>query len=71
MKMAGSVPTWPVLMQFGFGVLRLSSNDFWSLTLLELEAAMTAQLTSEPQMVSRSELDQMMRAHPDLNEEQT
>ncbi len=38
---AGLFP-WALAMQFGFGVLRLSSEHFWALTPRELEAAMIA-----------------------------
>jgi uncharacterized phage protein (TIGR02216 family) len=33
---------WPEAMRFGFGVMRLSSRDFWSLTPRELAAAFEA-----------------------------
>ena len=59
------VPSWPNLMQFGFGVLRLSSNDFWSLTLLELDAALAAYSGNGQRAMSRDELNDLMRAHPD------
>ena len=67
MTRMSKVPTWPNLMQFGFGVLRLSSKDFWALTLLELDAAAATAASSGnlQRAMSRSELNDLMRAHPD------
>lgn len=65
MSTTDKVPAWPILMQFGFGVLRLSSKDFWALTLLEMDAALTAYLGNSQQAMSRVELNELMRAHPD------
>ena len=61
--------TWSGLMQFGFGVLRLSSKDFWFLSLPELEAALRIYQVDGPHPMSRLRLDQLMRAHPDQPEE--
>jgi uncharacterized phage protein (TIGR02216 family) len=33
---------WPETMRFGFGVMRLSSRDFWGLTPRELASAFEA-----------------------------
>ena len=51
-------------MAFGFGVLRLSSNEFWRLTPLELASAMRA-LLGEPARVSRAVLDELVARFPD------
>ena len=61
---------WPLLMQFGFGVLRLAPRDFWSLTLPELSAAMKVHLVADQPTLSRGELDQLMQAYPDQSEEE-
>ncbi|WP_332118489.1 rcc01693 family protein [Azorhizobium caulinodans] len=38
--MSGAAPfPWDAAMAFGFGILRLSSRDFWCLTPRELAAA--------------------------------
>jgi uncharacterized phage protein (TIGR02216 family) len=51
-------------MRLGFGVMRLSSREFWGLTPRELAAAFGhgAGRGSPP---SRSGLDEMMRRFPD------
>ena len=69
MNPADPSSTWSGLMQFGFGVLRLSSKDFWSLSLPELEAAMGVHQIGRPPVMTRTRLDQLMRAHPDQPEE--
>jgi uncharacterized phage protein (TIGR02216 family) len=69
-RSAGAFP-WPVLMQFGLGVLRLAPRDFWSLSLPELYAAMQAHYRRLPVPITRVELEQLMRDHPDLSEENT
>lgn len=55
---------WDEAMAFGFGVLRLSSRDFWGLTPRELAAAFGARSgrTSPP---SREDLAEMMTRFPD------
>ena len=57
---------WQAAMRFGFGVLRLSSRDFWGLSPRELAAAMTA--LSGPQVrnpPTRGELYGLMQRYPD------
>lgn len=51
-------------MRAGFGLLRLSSRDFWALTPRELAAALrpAARAADAP---SRAALDALMRAFPD------
>lgn len=54
---------WDEAMRLGFGVMRLSSRDFWGLTPRELAAAFGAgRGRGAP---SRSGLDEMMRRFPD------
>lgn len=53
-------------MRFGFGVLRLSSREFWGLTPRELAAAFEAHAgPARPRAPSRGELLDLMSAHPD------
>ena len=53
-------------MAFGFGVLRLPANDFWSLTPRELMSAVEgAQGRSVGESLARAALDDLMRAFPD------
>lgn len=57
---------WAEAMAFGFGVLRLGSKDFWSLTPCELAAAyqgLTGAGRGRP--LSRDRLQALMRAYPD------
>jgi len=51
-------------MAFGFGVLRLSSVEFWQLTPRELASAVRA-LLGEAQQFSRDTLDQLIARFPD------
>lgn len=52
---------WQGAMRLGFGVLGLSSKDFWSMTLRELAA-----LFPDPnQTMTRATLDALMRSAPD------
>ncbi len=55
-------------MGFGFGVLRLSSKDFWAMTPRELAAAYLG-LTgrSSENTISRSSFLDLMSAFPDEN----
>lgn len=55
---------WDEAMAFGFGVLRLSSREFWGLTPRELAAAFgSGRGRGEPP--SRDGLSEMMRRFPD------
>lgn len=57
---------WGEAMRFGFGVLRLSSREFWGLSPRELAAAMAAHagpVAARPP--SRSELGDLMQRFPD------
>ncbi|MHB1101392.1 MAG: rcc01693 family protein [Devosia sp.] len=57
---------WSAAMQFGFGVMRLSSRDFWGLTPRELASAFEAlsgrSRTAAP---GRDVLAGLMAAFPD------
>ncbi len=56
---------WREAMQVGFGVMRLSSREFWALTPRELAAAfegVSGRTTSPPARVA---LERMMVAYPD------
>ena len=53
-------------MRFGFGVLRLSSREFWGLTPRELAAAFEAHAgAARHRPPSRDALQSLMQAHPD------
>ena len=52
-------------MAFGFGRLRLSSDQFWAMTPRELAAAMKPFAPAQTGPASRDALAQMMRAFPD------
>jgi uncharacterized phage protein (TIGR02216 family) len=56
---------WREAMRLGFGVLKLSSRDFWELTPRELAAAFAA--LSGPRVVApdRGRLGDLMRQFPD------
>ena len=56
-------------MKFGFGVLRLSPGQFWSMSVRELEAAMQAVWGTPPQPLTPEWLENAMSAHPDVSEE--
>jgi uncharacterized phage protein (TIGR02216 family) len=52
-------------MQFGFGVLRLSSSAFWAMTPRELAAAFAALNGARVAAPPRDRLERMMRDFPD------
>jgi uncharacterized phage protein (TIGR02216 family) len=54
---------WADAMRLGFGVLKLSSKEFWGLTPRELAAAFGA--GSRVGAPDRSELGRMMERFPD------
>ena len=63
----GALVPWPEVMAFGLGVLRLSSENFWAMTLRELEAAASGvfgppSLWTAP---TRREFTALMKAYPD------
>jgi len=55
---------WAAAMAFGFGVLRLSSEEFWKLTPRELAAAIRA-LHGENAPLSRDSLNELIARFPD------
>jgi uncharacterized phage protein (TIGR02216 family) len=56
---------WAAAMRLGFGVLRLSSKEFWGLTPRELAAAFEARSGARPGAQDRDRLKQMMEQFPD------
>ena len=56
---------WPDAMRFGFGVLKLSSKEFWGLTPRELAAAFEALSGSRTGAPDRTRLGQLMERFPD------
>jgi len=56
---------WNETMQFGFGVLRLSSKDFWLMTPREIFAAYLAFQPNKATPISRARLDNLMQNFPD------
>ncbi len=58
---------WKQVMAFGFGFLHLSPNEFWSLSLLELHAALEHVNPKASQAVDRSWLHKIMSEYPDIN----
>ncbi len=57
---------WAEAMRFGFGVLRLSSREFWGLTPRELAAAFEAQAGhARSRAPGRDVLGRLMTAFPD------
>ena len=56
---------WSEAMRLGFGVLKLSSKDFWGLTPRELAAAFEALSGARPGAPDRGRLGQLMERFPD------
>jgi len=55
-------------MALGLGLLRLSPQSFWSMTLCELEAALDGALGRfwrEAAPLRRADLDSLMQRYPD------
>jgi uncharacterized phage protein (TIGR02216 family) len=57
---------WRDAMQLGFGVLRLSSVEFWGLTPRELAAAFEALSGKRAGAPDRARLEVLIAAYPDL-----
>lgn len=58
---------WAAMMAAGFGVLRLSSAEFWAMTPRELNAAFYRPPSRAA--LTQCELQQMMQAFPDKQQE--
>ncbi len=56
---------WDEVMQFGFGVLHLSSKDFWSMTPREIFAAYNAFQPQTLAPIEREKLEGLMAQFPD------
>jgi uncharacterized phage protein (TIGR02216 family) len=56
---------WREAMAIGFGVLRLSSREFWALTPRELAAAIEGLTGRTHVPMDRACLDDLMRRFPD------
>jgi uncharacterized phage protein (TIGR02216 family) len=56
---------WSDAMRLGFGVLKLSSKEFWGLTPRELAAAFEALSGARPTAPDRSGLGKLMERYPD------
>lgn len=58
---------WHELMAFGLGHLRLSSKEFWCMSLRELDAAIEGSLGKSKTCASltRNQLAELMRENPD------
>lgn len=56
---------WEDAMRLGFGVLRLSSREFWGLTPRELAAAFEGIAGRRAGAPDRGELGRMMERYPD------
>ncbi|MEL6504156.1 MAG: rcc01693 family protein [Pseudomonadota bacterium] len=61
---------WREAMRFGFGTLRLSPDQFWSMTMHELHAAMEAHGSDHEPVLNRRDLQNIMAAHPDQHAQQ-
>ncbi|WDR02754.1 phage tail assembly chaperone [Devosia algicola] len=56
---------WANVMQFGFGVLKLSPEALWTMTPRELAAAMRGGQRTSASPLVRSELTRLMELYPD------
>lgn len=56
---------WREAMAIGFGVLRLSSREFWSLTPRELAAAIEGLIGGTNAPMDRAAFDKLARRFPD------
>ncbi|MBN9061311.1 MAG: hypothetical protein BGP06_15240 [Rhizobiales bacterium 65-9] len=59
---------WREAMAFGFGVLRLSATEFWSMAPRELAAAARGVFGEPPQALRRDELGALLARFPDEGE---
>lgn len=56
---------WGQAMQFGFGVLHLSSDAFWRMTPRELAHAIAGSRGRAPAPIPRADFDALMQQFPD------
>ena len=56
---------WAQAMQFGFGVLHLSPDAFWSMTPRELAHAIAGFRGRAPAPIERGDFDALMQRFPD------
>ena len=56
---------WAQAMQFGFGVLHLSSDAFWRMTPRELAHAIAGPAAARRPPIARADFDALMKAFPD------
>ncbi len=56
---------WAEAMAFGFGVLRLSTRQFWAMTPREIKAASDGVFGRANQPMQRESLDRLMAIFPD------
>ncbi|SHE61574.1 phage conserved hypothetical protein [Kaistia soli DSM 19436] len=57
---------WRDAMAIGFGVLRLSSRDFWAMTPRELAAAIEGLGGGVAQPLDRATFEALARRYPDI-----
>ncbi len=56
---------WQWVMEFGFGVLKLSPAQFWSLSVHELNAAVKSHYPAVNGQLERTVFQNLMTKHPD------
>ncbi len=56
---------WDEVMAFGFGILKLSSNDFWAMTLREIKCAMKVYGHESHRPLSRASFERLVKDFPD------
>ncbi len=57
---------WAEAMEFGFGILRLNSSEFWNMTPRELAAAHRAFVPLNNAPIDRDSFNKLMKKYPDL-----
>lgn len=56
---------WTEAMAIGFGLLRLSSRDFWAMTPRELSAAIEGLTGRRPAPMDRAAFEALAKRYPD------
>ncbi|MFZ5733479.1 MAG: rcc01693 family protein [Pseudomonadota bacterium] len=56
---------WVDAMRFGFGILKLSPDAFWSMTPRELAHAIHAVRGHVPKPIARAAMNDLMTRYPD------